>query len=77
MFFLVIKHYITFWGYSHLFLSHINYIMTARIYSKENILDEQKYMEDIFTRIRKGYGQLSDEQLDKIVYSDLFRHHYA
>lgn len=49
----------------------------ARIYSKENILDEQKYMEDIFTRIRKGYGQLSDEQLDKIVYSDLFRHHYA
>ena len=28
MFFLVVKHYITFWSYSHLFLSHINYIIT-------------------------------------------------
>lgn len=42
----------------------------ARIHSKQNVLDEKNFMQDIFSRIRRGYGQLSDEQLNTIVYSN-------
>lgn len=41
----------------------------ARIHSTNNISDEQQYIQNIFRRIRKGYGALTDSQLDTIVYS--------
>lgn len=42
----------------------------ARIKSEQNDVYEKKFMNDIFVRIRKGYGYLSDEDLDLIVYGN-------
>lgn len=49
----------------------------ARIHSKKNILDERIFMQNIFSRIRKGYGAISDKQLDTIVYSKFSENYSA
>lgn len=49
----------------------------ARMYSKLNAESEKQYLQDILARIRNGNGELSDENLDSIVYSNYLETHSA